>query len=175
MTRMRHATVSADYGQFYLQDAAAHSAAMRAGVGTDPTRAPGGWTDEAVRSHRIGLEPHSISVGAARADVVETTLIVHESAPALVPDAEHAVEADLIVATGAVLLVGCSEPRDPTQALDVEPGRYRVRVSYVPTDQPSNADPDVDGDHFTYLIDMWPSGEDAQLAVLRQGPHPWAN
>jgi hypothetical protein len=103
---MRQATVNADYGQFYLQDVDAHNAAMRAGAATDPTRAAGGWTDEAVRLHRIGLEPHSISIGAARSDLVETVLIIHETAPALVPEAEHAVEADLDVVTGAVLLVG---------------------------------------------------------------------
>ena len=77
--------------------------------------------------------------------------------------------------TGAVLLVGCTEPRDRAQALEVEPGRYRVRVSYVPADPPSNADPDVEGDHFTYLIEMWPSSQAETLTVVRQGPYPWAN
>ncbi|MBF9130250.1 hypothetical protein I0C86_14985 [Plantactinospora sp. S1510] len=172
---MRHATVFADYGQFYLQDSQAHNAAMRAGAATDPTRAAGGWTDEAVRLHRIGLEPHSISVGAARSDFVETALSVHETAPAIVPEAEHVVEADLDVVTGAVLLVGCTAPRDLTQALNVEPGRYRVRVSYVPADPLPNADPDVDGDHFTHLIEMWPISRAERLTVIRQGPYPWAN
>jgi hypothetical protein len=172
--RMRHTTVFADYGQFYLQDADAHSAAMRAGAATDPTRAAGGWTDEAVRLHRIGLEPHSISIGAARSGFVETTLTIHETAPVLVPEAEHVVEADLDVVTGAVLVVGCTAPRDTAQALEVEPARYRVRVSYIPADPPA-ADPDVEGDHFSYLIDMWPSRKTEPVTVIRQGPYPWAN
>lgn len=33
---MRRVAVFADYGQFYLQDGEAHSAAMRAGPATDP-------------------------------------------------------------------------------------------------------------------------------------------
>jgi hypothetical protein len=175
MIRMRHTTVFADYCQFYLQDSDAHSAAMRAGAATDPTRAAGGWTDEAVRLHRIGLEPHSISIGAARSDFVETTLTIHETAPVLVPEAEHVVEADLDVVTGAVLVVGCTAPRDTAQALEVEPARYRVRVSYIPADPPPAADPDVEGDHFSYLIDMWPSRKTEPVTVIRQGPYPWAN
>ncbi|BCJ65674.1 hypothetical protein [Polymorphospora rubra] len=172
---MRQATVFADYGQFYLQDVDAHNAAMRAGAATDPTRAAGGWTDDAVRLHRIGLEPHSISIGAARSDFVETALTIHEIAPALMSEAEHAVEADLDVVTGAVSVVGCTEPPDTAKALGVQPGRYRVRVSYVPADPPPDADPDVEGDHFTYLIEMWPSRNAEPLTVIRQGPYPWAN
>ncbi|AGL17414.1 hypothetical protein [Actinoplanes sp. N902-109] len=171
---MWQATVLAGYGQFYLQDPEAHNAAMNAGAATDPARPAGGWTAEAVRLHRIGLEPHSISVGTARPDFVETTLTVHATAPATVPEAVHVVEADLEVVTGAVLVVGCTEPPDPARALHVEPGRHRVRVSYVPADEPPTADPDVDGDHFTYRIDMWPAGVAGPLVVLRQGPDPWA-
>ncbi|MEU7873509.1 hypothetical protein [Dactylosporangium sp. NPDC049140] len=172
---MRHATVFADYGQFYMQDAEAHGVAMRASAATDPGRVAGGWTQEAVQVHRIGLEPHSISIGAARSDFVETVLKVCETAPALVPESEHVVEADLDVLTGAVSVVSCTEPRRAENALRVEPGRYRVRVSYVPAAPPPSAHPDVDGDHFSYLIEMWPSREPAPLAVVVQGPFPWAN
>jgi hypothetical protein len=63
--------------QFYVQDADAHDHAMRAGAAMDPDRPAGGWTDDAVQVHRIGLEPHSISVGTARQDLVETVLAVH--------------------------------------------------------------------------------------------------
>src|SRR3954467_9799746 len=103
---MRNASVFADYGQFYMQDAAAHRVAMRAGAAIHPGRVAGGWTEEAVQVHRIGLEPHSISIGTARTDVVETVLKVCETAPSLVAEAEHVVEADLDVVTGAVSVVG---------------------------------------------------------------------
>lgn len=56
----------ADYGQFYVQDINAHDRAMRAGAAMNPDLLAGGWTEDGVQIHRIGLEPHSISVGTAR-------------------------------------------------------------------------------------------------------------
>ncbi|MGC4749153.1 hypothetical protein ACLQ28_26380 [Micromonospora sp. DT201] len=175
VTRARHATVFADYGQFYLQDVEAHNSVMRAGAAMDPARAAGGWTDDAVRLHRIGLEPHSVSVGAARSDFVETILKIYETAPALVAEAEHVVEASLEVVSGALFVLGCTESPEPDQGLQVEPGQHRVRVSYVPAAPPPSSDLDVEGAHFTYLIEMWPSFEAEPVDVLRQGPYPWAN
>ncbi len=66
----------------------------RAGVAMDPDRPAGGWADAAVQVPRIGLEPHSISVGTAREDLVETVLAVHTSPPQLTANAKHAVEAE---------------------------------------------------------------------------------
>lgn len=49
--------------------------------GMDPEVPPAGWTKEAVSVHRIGVGPHSISVGTARDDLVESLLTVHASPP----------------------------------------------------------------------------------------------
>jgi hypothetical protein len=58
---VHHLTVFADYYQFYLQDLHAYLQWMRS-HGADPDLPPAGWTSEAVYIHRIGVEPHSLSV-----------------------------------------------------------------------------------------------------------------
>jgi hypothetical protein len=174
VTVERRAFVFADYAQFCIRDADAHDAAMRAGAAIDPNRAPGGWTKDASRLHRIGLEPHSISVGTARIDVVEILLRTHETPPHLLPHAEHVVEADLDVTTGRVCIVGCLEAPTPEQEMSLAPGCYRVRVSYLPSAAAADADPDVVGEHFLYLIDLWAAADPAALTVIKQGPSAWA-
>ncbi|WP_157856534.1 MULTISPECIES: hypothetical protein [Streptomyces] len=61
---------------------------------------PAGRTDEAVPVHRIGVDPHSISVGTARDDTVESLITVHASAPVIDPTAERNVVADLMCRRG---------------------------------------------------------------------------
>ncbi|GGJ65375.1 sulfotransferase-like domain-containing protein [Streptomyces brasiliensis] len=86
--------IDADHGQFYVQDLEPYDAWM-AEHAMDPDLPPAGWTDEAVHVHRIGVEPHSISIGTARDDMVESLITVHATAPMTEPTAEHIVEADL--------------------------------------------------------------------------------
>lgn len=174
MIAVRYGVLFAEYGQFYVQDADAYDRAMRAGAAMDPDRPAGGWTEDAVQLHRIGLEPHSISVGTAREDLVEMVLLVHTGPPELTINAEHVVEADLDVPTGAVSIVGCSRTSQPEHAVTVAPGRYRTRVCYIPSVPPADSDPDAPGDHFSYQIDIWPAAEPSALTVVRQGPSPWA-
>ena len=171
----RHAVVLADYGQFYVQDTDAHDAEMRAGAAMAPDRSPAGWTDEAVQVHRIGVEPHSISVGTARADVVETVLHVHSAPPSPLTEAEHIVEADIDIPNGAVSVVGCTDIPGPEHQVPVPRGRYRVRISYVPSAPPkANFNPHEPGDHFTYQVDIWPTATPTDLVIVKQGPSPWA-
>jgi len=174
MIAARHIVLFADYAQLYVQDADAHDRVMRAGAAMDPDRPPGGWTYDAVQVHRIALEPHSISVGTAREDLVETALAVHTSPPQLSANAEHIVEADLDVPTGIASVVGCTQPPNPENTLTVTPGRYRARVSYLASAPPTGSDPDVSGDHLRYQIDIWPATQLTALTVIRQGPSPWA-
>lgn len=72
----------------------------------DPDLQPAGWTTEAVYVHRIGVEPHSIAVGTARDDMVESLITLHASAPATEPAAEHIVETDLDTPTGRLTMSG---------------------------------------------------------------------
>lgn len=163
----------ADYGQFYVQDVDAHNRAMRSGAAMDPNLPAGGWTKDAVQVYRIGLEPHSISVGTARTDLVEAILTIDTSPPHLIAAAEHIVEADLNIPTGMVSVVGCTQPPKPEHGQIVTAGRYRARVSYVPSPPPTGSDPDIPGDYFRYLIDMWMVTEPTAPTVVRQGPSCW--
>lgn len=175
MSETRRAVVFADHGQFYLQDVEAHDQEMRSGGAMDPDRAPAGWTHEAVHMHRIGVEPHSISVGTARSDFVETSLELHETPPPELPQAEHIVEADVQIPTGELSIYGCTEDPGPEHRVNISAGRYRVRVSYVPSDPPEvDGNPDEPGDYFRYPVEIWPATQPAALVVVRQGPSPWA-
>ena len=168
-------TVLADHYQFYVQDVHAHVHWGRSHW-ADPSLAPGGWTKEAVHVHRIGVEPYSIAVGTARNDVVATTLCFHPAEPQTrVEDAEHVVEADLDLPSGDMVIYGPADDPGRDQHISIARGRYRVRVSYVPTRPPTSGSSDTGyGDYFIYLVDLWPTSKPGALAVLKQGPSPWA-
>jgi hypothetical protein len=142
---------------------------------TDPDLPAAGWTSEAVYIHRIAVEPHSLAVGTARWDRVGAELRLHPAElPTLVEDAEHVVEADLDVPNGDLVVYGPAD--DPGQELHISiaQGRYRVRVSYLPSGPPAEANESEYGDYFIYQVDLWPTSKPAPLAVLKQGPDPWA-
>lgn len=149
MIAVRHALLFADFYRFCLRDAA-----TAAPADLDPAAA--GWG--------VAASEQRIAVGTARNDLVETILRRHPGPPPLVAEAEHIVEADLEVPTGVLAMHGRTGPEDE---LPVTPGRYRVRVSYQPSDPPPGADLDVAGDHYSYVVEMWPSPDPAPLAVVR--------
>lgn len=165
--------IDADHGQFYVQDLNPYDAWL-AEHAMDPDLAPAGWTDEAVYVHRIGVEPHSISVGTARDGIVESLITVHASAPTTDPAAEHIVETDLYVPTGQLTM--SSPGTDPADepSLTVPAGLLRTRVSYVPAGPPPVGTDGRPGDHFLYQVDLWPSDREYGLVVVRQGPEIWA-
>ncbi|MFB7675817.1 hypothetical protein ACFC26_30865 [Kitasatospora purpeofusca] len=141
---------------------------------TDPDLPPAGWTEEAVHLHRIGVEPHSVSVGTAREDMVESMITVHESAPAVEATAEHIVEADLAAPTGRLTVSSPGVHPKDGPGITVPAGLLRVRVSYLPCDPPAGDTDGGPGDHYLYRIDVWPTARTRELDVLKQGPNPWA-
>ena len=109
--------------------------------GTDPDLAPAGWTSEAVYIHWIGVEPHSLAVGTARDDMVEATLHSHRAEPRTeMKNAEHVVEADIDVPNGDVAIYGPGDDPGREQRISIAQGRYRVRVSYLPSGVHSRGD-----------------------------------
>jgi hypothetical protein len=167
--------VFADYYQFYLQDLQAYLDWLGSD-GTDPDLPPAGWTSEAVHVHRIGVEPNSLSVGTARNDRVEVTLRFHPGEPpAWAAETEHVVEADLDVPNGDLAVYGPTDGPGQEQHITIARGRYRVRVSYIPSEPPTiGASGGGYGDHFIYHADLWPVMTPTPLVVLRQGSNPWA-
>ncbi|GIH78345.1 hypothetical protein Plo01_47740 [Planobispora longispora] len=142
----------------------------------DDLSAPAGWTEEAVYVHRIGVQPHSIAVGTARSDLVDTTLLLYSTAPiADLEEADHVVEADIELPTGDLAVYGPADDPGQERHVTVAAGRYRVRVSYLPSAPPASGHNDSElGDHFRYRIDIWPTGSPSVLAVLKQGYRLWA-
>jgi hypothetical protein len=171
---VRRFTVVAEYCQFYLADLQAHDQWMRSHW-ADPDLSPGGWTREASHFHRIAVEPHSLSVGTARYDMVETMLRIHPADPhSRVEDAEHIVEADIDLPNGEMAIYSVADDPDPERHISLAQGRYRVRVSYVPTSPPAEPSGTGAGDYFIYQLDLWPTSKPAPLVVLKQGPEAWA-
>lgn len=169
MDQVRRAVVFADHAQFYVQDVDGQVAAEE----DEDYDWPEAWSDEAVEVWRIGLDgPCSIAIGTARSDHVETALQVHHACPPLLADAEHVVEADLTVPSGAVHVFGCMELPGPQHRVEIPAGQYRIRVSHLPSDPPGaptlaySIEP---GPHFDYHLDLWPCAEATGVAVLRRG------
>jgi hypothetical protein len=108
--------------------------------------------------------------------MVEATLRFHQAEPtALATDAEHVVEADLDVPNGELAVSGPTD--DPRRAphIGMARGRYRVRVSYIPSGPPADEASGAGyGDYFIYQVDLWPASTPVPLVVPKQGPHPWA-
>ena len=132
-----------------------------------------GWTD-ASPTLRIGAEPRALAVVTARSDLVEASVTVSAQPPPLLADAAHVVEADLEVPSGTLVVSGPADYPSQERSMSVTPGLYRVRVSYVPSGPPDADWNDFEyGEHYRYVVDLWPSPAPADVAVLRQGPDVW--
>jgi hypothetical protein len=52
--------------------------------------------------------------------------------------------------------------------ISISRGRYRVRVSYLPSVPPATEASETGyGDHFLYQVDLWPAITSAPLLVLK--------
>ncbi|MEU8234634.1 hypothetical protein AB0C12_34020 [Actinoplanes sp. NPDC048967] len=158
MDRVRRAVVFADHAQFYVQDVGGQLTAEE----REDYDWPEPWSTEAVDVWRIGVDgPCSIAIGTARSDQVETALRVHRTSPPVLAGAEHVVEADLAVPSGAVHVFGCTETPGPQHRAEIPAGQYRIRISHLPP-----------GPHLHYRLDLWPSAEPAGVVVIRSGSPP---
>lgn len=156
-----HLVVHADQRQFTVRDSRFRM------TGT-------GWTPLAVESHRIGAEPGGIAIATARSDVVESSVTLLPSAPALAVDAEHVVEADLPVPSGRLVISGPSDYPSQERFFSVLPGLYRARVSYVAAGPPAVTWNEHEfGEHYRYVVELWPVEERSDVEVLRQGATVW--
>jgi hypothetical protein len=156
----------ADHLQFVVSDAEADWCQLD---GDTWVKAPTEW--------RIGVERHAIAVATARYDYVPVIFELLDRAPAdAVPDdVGHAVEADIEVLSGGLTIAGPTQQPKEANLLQLEPGRYRLRISYAPTDyRPAGSTDAEPGDYLEYQIMMWPVQVPSDVQVLRQGPSPWA-
>ena len=156
----------ADHLQFVVSDADA-----------DTGQLDGDTWVKSLKEWRIGVERYAIAVATARYDYVPVTVELLDRAPAdAVPDdVGHAVEADIEVPSGRLTIAGPSTPPKEADLLQLDPGRYRLRISYAPTDyRPAGSADTGPGDYLEYRIMMWPVQVPSDVRVLKQGHSPWA-
>ncbi|RSD08692.1 hypothetical protein EIY87_42165 [Amycolatopsis eburnea] len=152
--------VHADQRQFSLRDSASHLTGS-------------GWTPDAL-DHRIASEPGGIAIVTARSDVVESSVTLEPSPPAVIPEAEHVVEADLPVPSGRLVISGPSDYPSQEKFFSVVAGLYRARVSFVPAGPPSVTWNEHEfGEHYRYVVELWPVTDPSGVSVLRQGASVW--
>ncbi len=142
----------ADYFQFYLQDEAAEGNLGEA------------WTDQAVED-LLALAPGTIGVGTVRNMEVPVSLEITSAAPALeLEDWDHAVECDIDVPTGRLVIAGCTDYFPDAARIMVEPGTYRVRIRYGALDTLSKDG--LDGED-RYDVVLWKAAP-AGFEVLKR-------
>jgi len=106
---------------------------------------------------------------------VPVRLRILDEAPPPNLAAGHVVGADLQVPSGKLVLHTVGDDWTEVPDIPVPPGRYRVRVTFQPRGKPiPGTDADAPGDHFDYLIDLWPAAAAAEPETLVQGPEVWA-
>ena len=156
----------ADHLQFVVSDAEA-----------DEGQLDGDTWVKSLKEWRIGVERHAIAVATARYDYVPVTVELLDRAPAdAVPDnVGHAVEADIEVPSARLTIAGPTQQPTEANLIQLGAGRYRLRISYAPTDyRPARSTDTEPGDYLEYRIMMWPVQMPSDVRVLKQGPSPWA-
>jgi hypothetical protein len=132
----------ADYRQLYLQDD---------GGPMDFTH----WTRQAVE-HLLLVSPHGIAVGTVRNMMVPLTIDVRETAPDDdLSNWDHVAECSFEVASGRIIVLGCTDDIVTASRISVEPGTYRARVY---------------GGGFATLSANGLEGDDRYRVVLWPGP-----
>ncbi|MBR0756331.1 hypothetical protein JQ604_29490 [Bradyrhizobium jicamae] len=142
----------ADYFQFYLQDESA------AGDLSDA------WTQEAT-DRLLAIAPGTVGIGTVRNMHVPVSVQILDHEPE--DDStrwDHVVEASLDVASGRIVIAGCTDYFPDAKRIDVPIGTYRVRASYGALDSLS-ADGLQGNDH--YRLQLWPAPEIA-VRVVKQ-------
>ena len=132
--------IFADYFQFYVQDAD-----TKEDFAED-------WTDEAVAAMFVA-KATAVAIGTARNTNVPVRLEIHQS-PADDPggwDRQHT--ASLLVNSGRLQVIGCSDYGPDAFVAAIPPGRHVVRASYFSLEALS--EDGLDGDD-CYLIQIWP-------------------
>lgn len=135
------------------------------------------WGDDAIDLQRVcpGDAPYELQIAVARYDIVPVRLQVVSQRPEPDLTASHIVESDLLVPSGNLALHGVDDAPVSEPTVRVSPGRYRVRITYLPRPDPlPESNPEESGDHYDHLIDLWPSGQAAAANTLVQGPRVWA-
>jgi len=144
----------ADYFQFYLQDERAKGDLSDA------------WTEQAV-ADLLALAPGTIGVGTVRNMEVPVQVEIAAAVPPIRLDGwDHAVECDIEVPSGRLVIAGCTDYFPDAARIPVEPGHYRARIRYGGFDTLS--EDGLQGDD-RYDIVLW-KAPPGQPRVLKRHP-----
>jgi len=128
---------------------------------------------KALTEWRIGVERQAIAVAAARYDYVPVIVELLDRAPAdAVPDdVGPRCRGRYRAPSGTLTIAGPTQQPDEADLLQLDPGRYRLRISYAPTGyRPAGSSDAEPGDYLEYQIMMWPVQVPSDVRVLKQGP-----
>jgi len=145
-------TLFADYHQFYLQDESA------------PGDLASAW-DEAATHRMLAVSAGVVGFGTVRNMQVPVTLEFLEAEPQTdLARFDHVVDGSVVIATGPLVVAGCTDYLPNAARFDLPPGTYRVRLSSAGLDSVSLNG--LEGED-RYLVQMWP-GPPLEPAVLKQ-------
>ncbi len=135
--------IFADYHQFYIRD-------------DDPSYGDlsDAWTPEST-DRLLALAPHTIGVGTARNMTVPVSMSILAQRPTL--DAatfDRINEAAIEIATGRIVLAGCTDYVPDAPRIPCAPGRYGVLIGYRNLTRLS--EDGLDGDD-SYHLYLWPA------------------
>jgi hypothetical protein len=142
----------ADYFQFYIQDEAAESDLSEA------------WTEEAM-DRRLAIAPGMLGIGTAQNMFVPVVVDFLEREPK--DDSaewDHVVEAGLTVASGRVVIAGCTDSFPDAIRVEIPAGEYRIRISHGGLD--TVAENRLSGDDH-YRLQLW-LGTSTGVRILKQ-------
>lgn len=142
----------ADYFQFYIQDEAAKGDLSEA------------WSVEAT-DRLLAIAPGTVGIGTVRNMEVPVTVEVRDHEPdGDFSKWDHVVEAGLDVASGRIVIAGCTDYFPDARRIEVAPGSYRLRVSYGALDTLS--EDGLSGDDH-YRLQLWPAPSTV-VRILKQ-------
>lgn len=155
MDEQRHQLrLFADYFQFYVCDEE-----RRTDTGTI-------W-DQHSTDRMLAAGPDLVAVGTARnMDVPVTLEILRAAPPSDVSRWDQVIECPLIVTSGTLVALGCTDSMEDSPRFAVTPGEYAVRVSYAGLDDQS--EDGLDGND-RYRVQLWP-GHVEQIEVIKRRP-----
>jgi len=124
------------------------------------------WTQKTVND-RLAIVPHGISISTARNMTVPVTVDVLDRAPEDdFSGWDHIVECSLEIASGRIVVRGCTDWYPDAARIPVTPGTYAVRIYYGGLD--TIDDLGLEGDDH-YRVVLWP-GAERPTAVLKRHP-----
>ncbi|MFJ3723223.1 hypothetical protein ACIPYQ_11705 [Streptomyces sp. NPDC090045] len=157
----------ADYFQIYVMDD--DSEATESGIGDV-------WTEQAVLDG-IGVDEHALAIGTAVNVTVDVTIDLLPGRPDDDSDAfDHVVEASLNLASGRLVVLGCTDYIPDAARFDMPAGWTRIRTSRRNLEAAAFPDSDCDDepeDMEEIRIQAWPAPH-AQPDIIKRWTPPGA-